>query len=383
MSVLGADDSAEKQSDTSTSTTFVNSSQEDSYQEAKFRQMVMNDPSKIGELWKTYTSLIDQKLQSRSSSEIRGLSKQLHFASYGCDTFDGSLKCHVNRCRDLLAFGIASFLDIMGNGYIFGSFVSGIFSGFRYDDIDIMVPSKECSDHMMNKLHRFLCFILATPSHSLTISNLKMIQSYSNRLYVIRIKLYERPAYADLSDDFATSLTLELPVDMVNADQMKTNKIQYIPVSLGSCLRLDGSDVTYRTIQHRGLVELPKLFKLLGDGIDIKLPMQPIDFIRFQNRYRVPYSELSSTEISAMKDYQEYFWVRITLMKNKGYLLQENVATDPPKMSSSLLSNMVERQQRNKKQNFLRQTTWATFEVNSWELPQDTLQNTHDLDLYD
>lgn len=122
--------------------------------------------------------------------------------------------------HDLFAFSIVHSLLLSDNSSLFGGFLSSIYTGTHYDDVDIFATIKDPLRYIKN----ILTSILGLDYHEFTLEK-------TRKAYATNIKIFAKYNGVDV----------ELSVDIVNHAQIKHSRMsgQFHPITWGRSLAYD------------------------------------------------------------------------------------------------------------------------------------------------
>lgn len=212
--------------------------------------------------------------------------------------------------RDILAYTMVHSANIHGCS-IFGGFVRAHYSGKPWNDLDIMVPDGEPEDKIWTAMIKMVMFVLPISKFHIQERDLHKSGGYSKQ-YVISITNLENVAFK---------------VDLVRNPHIPLLH-SLLPVTMGSCLRIQNGCVAVRNIPRIGRLlsswTADEIVEMLRNGEDMKLCMH-------QNQIHN----------SIRKKYREYYWLRITKMEAM-WKLHPSCEKEPPKMTTTELKTIMD-----------------------------------------
>ena len=186
--------------------------------------------------------------------------------------------------RDILAFSILHYVYMLG-GYCFGGFVREFHSGFGWRDLDIKLDGS-----VIHTFHTRLALILSNHlGLDVFYFGIDRITK-NNSLYNVSVESFVLRWICEDEE-------IIIPVDIV--EKMAIPKS--IPVTVGSCLRIDRDHVSFLKEYENGTIgprtwNIKDILKLLTSGKDVCSIMWPLDFqashdgdFSTYDRYRVYY----------------------------------------------------------------------------------------------
>ena len=214
-------------------------------------------------------------------------------------------------CRDVIAYTLLHYINITKNCYVFGGFVRSHYSGSPWSDIDIMLTGKKpiAPNVFITSAIEFIVMILPISKHNIRYRKYNSATVYGST-YEIKVLVDSHQIIIKL--DITNEITLcNLVGDM-------------LPVSIGSCLKMDNGETSFR-MSNQELIErishwkVFEIIDLLRNGSDVKLC-----------RNKKMASSLRC------ENYREYYWYRIAKL-SKHYTLFSADGKEPDKFTEDQL----------------------------------------------
>ena len=194
--------------------------------------------------------------------------------------------------RDVIAFLIIHWMDMTDVGYVYGGFVTAIFSGKPWSDLDVCNEGNDAKQWCKSVV-RFLCFCLDIDKQNIRLQRKQ--GSYSQRI--------------ELDIEYNAHERVVVKIDLSSRALAVRNERHFLPVTLGLCLRLKHGNVTWRVDpSHTPFFhwEVADILKCLRSGRDVSVA-------------------LSCTS----ETYRRYYWIRTERLRKRGWHIALTGANSP------------------------------------------------------
>ena len=209
-------------------------------------------------------------------------------------TFDDTMR------RDVVAYTLLRYIDMRG-GYAFGGFVRAHASGKHWKDLDIAVPDRSSAEFRNIALNmvEFVAFVLSLSKKSIQLKPVAVVvDSYAFASYELCIQ--------------TTTFKVVVPIDI--SCVVEPTKYSFLPVTVGSCLKLERGAVAIRNISVPSDTlkkwRIDEVMDMLQNGEDVKL-CSP------------------RSHVKRWKDYASYYWSRIDHIVTQRWILYPADCDEP------------------------------------------------------
>ena len=211
--------------------------------------------------------------------------------------------------RDVLAYTMLRAVELFG-GFVFGGFVRAHCSGKTWRDIDVFVPDNSVESHVWSAIVNMVTFVLPVPKVRLRYDQVEKPSEYARTYKMCILGDHQTP-------------TIEVCVDLVK--QRRLHGAAWVPVTIGSCLRMSRGVVTLRDIKMlSGRLSdwrAEEIVEMLQNGVDIKLCFH---YAQTNERYK------------------DYYWTRVQRMLQDDWTLQRAFGIEPEPHSKRDLEELLQ-----------------------------------------
>ena len=256
----------------------------------------MREEEEMGRLEDTAIAKMRARMSRANLGELLDILKEIKSKCKGGNEYVDFTE---SLTRDVYAYAVVIFFNMFGFS-VFGGFVSSHVSGKPWNDIDFQLPGDKNDMNYITRLIGFLRFAFGLSPMQIT------LEDTSKQFYCC--------------GTYKLSITDDIDTHAISMDFAVMSSVPvYCPVTIGRCLLMKNNVISLRNIPIAAMILVPwqveDIISILRDGKDVGIGCKDL----YKNKL-----------------YGEYFWSRLTKIREQGIVVEKILGKKPRQLPPSI-----------------------------------------------